>query len=175
MPAPYALAVGLLLVPMAIAITYMDIRYRRIPNKLVLLTLVGGLAVNTVYGGLQGLILSVAGFLLSFVLMFFFHLFGTLGAGDVKLFAAIGAVNGLPLVVPSLVVVALIGGLLAVGQMIIFGRVKTTMFGVLQFFYGLLPGQTVPRFDIPSNRSHTLPYAVPICFGSLLAFVLFHS
>jgi hypothetical protein len=49
------------------------------------------------------------------------------------------------------------------------------MFGVLQFFYGLLPGQKVPRFDIPSDRSYTLPYAVPICFGSLLAFMLFHS
>jgi hypothetical protein len=64
---------------------------------------------------------------------------------------------------------------MAIFQMVYSRRVRTTMFGVFQFFYGLLPGQTVPRFDIPADRSYTLPYAVPICFGSLLAFLLFHS
>ena len=65
--------------------------------------------------------------------------------------------------------------ILAIIKMIYSGRARTTMFGVLQFFYGLLPGQHVPRFDIPEDRNHTLPYAVPICFGSLLSFLLFHA
>lgn len=174
MPAPQTLAVALLLVPMAIVITYMDVRYRRIPNKLVLVTLLGGLVLNTFFEGSHGLAMSLGGFALAFAVMIFFHIFGTLGAGDVKLFAAIGAVNGLSLVLPTLVVVAITGGVLAIFKMIYSRRVKATMFGVVQFFYGLLPGQTVPRFDIPADRSYTLPYALPICFGSLLAFFLFH-
>ena len=174
MPAPQNLAIGLLLVPMAIVITYMDVRYRRIPNKLVLVTLLGGLFLNTLFGGSHGLAMSLGGFGLGFALMIFFHIFGTLGAGDVKLFAAIGAVNGLSLVLPTLVVVAITGGVLAIFKMVYSRRVKATMFGVVQFFYGLLPGQTVPRFDIPADRSYTLPYALPICFGSLIAFFLFH-
>ena len=40
---PQNLATGLMFIPLAIAITYKDVRYRRIPNKLVLITLVGGL------------------------------------------------------------------------------------------------------------------------------------
>ena len=174
MPAPQTLAVALLLVPMAIVITYMDVRYRRIPNKLVLVTLLGGLVLNTFFEGSHGLAMSLGGFALAFAVMIFFHIFGTLGAGDVKLFAAIGAVNGLSLVLPTLVVVAITGGVLAIFKMVYSRRVKATMFGVVQFFYGLLPGQTVPRFDIPADRSYTLPYALPICFGSLLAFFLFH-
>jgi prepilin peptidase CpaA len=174
MPAPHNLAIALLLVPMAVVITYMDVRYRRIPNKLVLVTLIGGLVLNTIFGGSHGFLLSLGGFALAFGLMFFFHVFGTMGAGDVKLFAAIGAVNGLSLVLPTLIVVALTGGLLAIFKMIYSGRARATLFGVLQFFYGLLPGQQVPRFEIPTDRSHTLPYAVPICFGSLIAFFLFH-
>ena len=98
-----------------------------------------------------------------------------MGAGDVKLFAAIGAVFGVSLVLPTLLVVALTGGLLAVFKMVYVRRVGATMFGVFQFFYGLLPGQTVPRFQIPEDRSHTLPYAVPICIGSLISFFLFHA
>jgi prepilin peptidase CpaA len=174
MPPPQTLAIALLMVPMAIVITYMDVRYRRIPNKLVLVTLLGGLFLNTFFQGPHGLVMSLGGFAVAFAVMIFFHIFGTLGAGDVKLFAAIGAVNGLSLVLPTLVVVAITGGVLAIFKMVYSRRVKATMFGVLQFFYGLLPGQTVPRFDIPADRSYTLPYALPICFGSLLAFFLFH-
>lgn len=175
MPIPQNVAMALLFFPLAITITYMDIRYRRIPNKLVLATLLVGLIVNTAFGGWQGFILSLGGFALAFGLMFFFHVFGTLGAGDVKLFAAIGAVIGVSSVLPTLLLVALIGGILAIFQMLYSGRARTTMFGVMQFFYGLLPGQRVPRFDIPADRSYTLPYAVPICFGSLVSFVLFHG
>ena len=175
MSATQNVALVLLFVPMALLIIYMDVRYRRIPNKLVLITLVGGITLNTVFGGTHGLAVSLGGFALAFAVMFFFHAFGTMGAGDVKLFAAIGAIHGISLVLPTLVVVALTGGVMAIVKMVYSGRAKTTMFGVMQFFYGLLPGQTVPRFAIPADRSYTLPYAVPICFGSLLTFLLFHA
>jgi len=174
MPTQYV-AMALLFFPLAITISYMDVRYRRIPNKLVLAILVGGLTLNTIFGGSHGLWLSLGGFALGFVLMLFLHVFGTMGAGDVKLFAAIGAVNGVSLVLPTLLIVALTGGVLAIVKMVYSGRARATMFGVMQFFYGLLPGQTVPRLAIPADRSYTLPYAVPICFGSVLAFLLFHA
>lgn len=173
--APQTLVTALLFVPLAAAITYMDVKYRRIPNKLVLITLIAGLSLNTIFGGSRGLLVSLGGFALAFGLMLVLHIFGTMGAGDVKLFAAIGAVNGLPLVLPTLMIVALTGGILAMVKMVYSGRVRATMFGVFHFFYGLLPGQTVPRFDIPDDRSYTLPYAVPICFGSLISFFLFHA
>jgi prepilin peptidase CpaA len=175
MIASHTVVIALLFVPLAISIAYMDVRYRRIPNKLVLLTLISGLALNSFLAGWQGLVASLSGLVLAFSLMFFFHVFGTMGAGDVKLFAAIGSVVGVSLVLPTLLVVALLGGLLAVCKMVYARRVGVTMFGVFHFFYGLLPGQTVPRFDIPLDRSYTLPYAVPICFGSLISFFLFHA
>jgi prepilin peptidase CpaA len=169
------LAIAVLFIPMALVITYMDVRYRRIPNKLVLVTLIGGLALNTFFGGSHGLLVSLGGLALAFGLMFFFHAFGTMGAGDVKLFAAFGAVNGISVVLPTLLVVALTGGVLAICTMVYKRQVGTTMLRVLQFFYGLLPGQRVPRFDVPADRSYTLPYAVPICFGSLVSFFLFRA
>ena len=172
---PQNVAMALLFFPLALMIVYMDVRYRRIPNKLVLLILIGGIAINTVFNGLNGLLLSLGGFAFAFAMMFFLHVFGTLGAGDVKLFGAIGAVGGVYMVLPTLLVVALTGGVFAIGKMIYARRVGATMFGVFQFFYGLLPGQTVPRFDIPADRSYTLPYAVPICFGSLISFFLFQA
>src|SRR5687767_11274043 len=89
-----------LLLPLAIIITYYDVRYRRIPNAFVLATLAGGIAINSIFSGLAGLYGSLGGFALAFVLMFTLHIFGAMGAGDVKLFAAIGAVTGASLVLP---------------------------------------------------------------------------
>lgn len=175
MLAPQSTAIAVMFVPMAIVIGYMDVRYRRIPNKLVLVTFVGGLLLNTVFAGRQGLLTSLAGSAIAFGLMFILHTFGTMGAGDVKLFAAVGAVFGSSLVFPTIAVVALTGGVLAVYKMIYSRSVGSTMFGVLQFFYGLLPGQRVPKFEIPADRSYTLPYGVAICGGSLIAFVLFRT
>jgi prepilin peptidase CpaA len=173
MLASQTIALGILFIPMAILITYWDVRYRRIPNELVLLTFIGGITLNTIFGGSHGLLMSLGGFAVAFALMFFLHAFGTMGAGDVKLFAAIGAINGISSVLPTLMIVALTGLVFAICKMVYSRRTLTTMLGVTQVFYGLLPGQRVPRIEVPVDRTYTLPYAVPICFGSVIAFFLF--
>lgn len=149
-----------LLVPLAFIIAYYDVRYRRIPNVYVLATLISGLILNSLFGGVSGFASSLAGCALAFALLFVFHLFGAMGAGDVKLFAAIGAVLGYKLVLPTFAVIVLIGGLLAVYTMVRAGNVRNTLFGVLQIFIGLMPDWKMPKFEVPTNRRHTIPYGV---------------
>jgi prepilin peptidase CpaA len=98
-----------------------------------------------------------------------------MGAGDVKLFAAIGAVTGASLVIPTFLVVVLTGGLLAVVSMIRGGMVKTTMLRVLQIFVGLLPGWQMPKFAVPADRRHTIPYGVAITMGSIISMAIFRN
>ena len=162
-----------LLLPLAAIITYYDVRYRRIPNPFVFATLVSGIAINGIFGGLPGLYASVGGCVLAFGLMFLLHLFGAMGAGDVKLFAAIGAVIGAHLVLPNFLVVVLTGGVLAMISIIRSGRVMTTMNRVLQILVGLLPGWNMPKFSVPADRSHTIPYGVAITVGSIISMAIF--
>jgi len=103
------------------------------------------------------------------------HVFGAMGAGDVKLFAAIGAVTGVQLVVPTFLVVVLTGGLLAVVSIVRAGVLITTMHRVLQIFVGLLPGWQMPRFAVPADRKHTIPYGVAITMGSIISVAIFRS
>ncbi|HEX8687953.1 MAG TPA: A24 family peptidase [Pyrinomonadaceae bacterium] len=164
-----------LLVPLALVITYYDVRYRRIPNAFVLAALVGGLVINATSGGTQGFLASLAGCALAFGLMFTLHVFGAMGAGDVKLFAAIGAVLGAGMVLPTFVVVAVTGGVLGVYTMLRAGSVRTTLMRVLQILVGLLPGWEMPRFGVPADRRATIPYGVAITFGSLVSLALFRA
>src|SRR5205085_4831449 len=137
---------SVLLIPLAVVITYYDARYRRIPNPFVLATLIAGLSINALADHWHGVIGSFEGCALAFVLMFVLHVFGAMGAGDVKLFASIGAVIGAPLVLPTFLVVVLTGGLLAIFTMIRAGAVRATLLRVAQIFMGLLPGWEMPRF-----------------------------
>lgn len=163
----------LLLVPLAVAVIYYDVRFRRIPNVLVLAALIAGLAINISLNGAPGALSSVGGFAVAFIPMFLMHVFGAMGAGDVKLFAAIGAVVGLALVPMTLVVVVMLGGLLAVYSMIRSGTVLSTLHGVLRIFVGVLPGWEMPRFSLPPDRRHTIPYGVAIMLGSVIAVAVF--
>ena len=164
-----------LLIPLALIIAYYDVRYRRIPNPFVLAGLVGGLVINALAGGLWGLAASVGGCLLAFGVMLVLHIFGAMGAGDVKLFAAVGAILGVKLVLPTFFVVVLTGGLLAVWTMLRAGTVGATMHRVLQIFVGLLPGWEMPRFSVPADRRHTIPYGVAITLGSLISLAVFRA
>jgi prepilin peptidase CpaA len=172
---PQTLATVALLVPLTVIISYYDVRYRRIPNAFVLATLGGGLLINGVCGGLLGLAASVKGLLLAFVLMLVFHVFGAMGAGDVKLFAAIGSVLGSHLVLPTFLTVVLVGGALAFYTIVRSRIFVFTMQRVLQIFVGLLPGWQMPRFAVPSDRRHTIPYGVAITFGSLISLFVFRA
>lgn len=169
------IAALVLLLPLTAVITYFDVRYRRIPNLFVLATLVSGLIINFMAAGVTGLKASAGGCLMGFGLMFVLHVFGAMGAGDVKLFAAVGSVVGTGLVPETFLVVLLTGGVLAVYSILRNGTVLTTLTRVLQIFVGLLPGWQIPRFDVPADRRHTLPYGVAITLGSIISLFVFRA
>jgi len=172
---PLTIAALALLLPLAVIISYYDVRYRRIPNAFVLSALISGLLINTIFGGMAGALVSLAGCALAFAIMLVLHIFGAMGAGDVKLFAAVGSVVGSGMVVPTFIVVALTGGALAVYTMVRAGAVRATLMRVMQIFIGLLPGWQIPRFAVPADRRHTIPYGVAITFGSLISVLIFRA
>ena len=170
-----AIIVEIFLVPLAVLIIYHDVRYRRIPNAFVLGTLISGLTLNLIVGGWQGGLNSAGGCVLAFILMFMLHVFGAMGAGDVKLFAAIGSVLGAQLVLPTFVVVVLTGGVLALVSVLRSGVFTSTMHRVLQILVGLLPGWQMPKFSVPADRRLTIPYGVAITIGAIIATAIFHA
>jgi prepilin peptidase CpaA len=135
--------------------------------------LIGGLTINISFGGVSGGLASIEGLGLAFLPMFLIHLFGAMGAGDVKLFGAVGAVVGVSLVPLTFVIVVMLGAALAIYTMLRSGTVFSTLHGVLRIFVGIMPGWEMPRFAIPSDRKHTIPYGVAIMLGSLIAASLF--
>ncbi len=101
-----------------------NIRYRRIPNWLTLGGVVTGVALNSVlYQGLPGLI---AGRGVAFGSYMLLYLVRSMGAGDVKLIAAIGAMVGFRDWFGIFLVTALIAGVAGIALVAARGRLLRT-------------------------------------------------
>ena len=45
----------------------------------------------------------------------------------------------------------------------------------LDRFHSYLPGWEMPRFAVPTDRSHTIPYGVAITIGSIISTAIFRA
>ena len=160
-----------LLLPLTGAVIYFDVKYRRIPNQFVLVAFGCGLINNLFWQGWNGLGVALAGCALGLGLMLLVYLYGAMGAGDVKLFAAIGCLIGVGLVFKTFLIVVMLGGVLAVISMIYTGTVQDTMRRVLLIFMGFLPGWERPRYEVTPDRP-TIPYGVAITLGTLVSLIV---
>lgn len=106
--------VGILAVAVAGLIsTVVDLRTRRVPNLLVLVLATFGGVFATWNAGVAGLLAAVAGFGIGLTLMLPGHFLGATGAGDVKLFAAMGTLVGPAGIAVAFLYTALAGGVIA--------------------------------------------------------------
>jgi len=136
-----------------------DIRHCRIPNWLTFSGVLGGLIYHGIMEGMKGLLFSLYGLLFGLVLLFILYLFGAIGAGDVKLFAAYGAIAGIEFVTHSMVYAVLYAGLIGIAVLIVQKKLVQRM---LWIFHGLLSFLIMKELlvfkDIPQNQMLRFPF-----------------
>ena len=138
---------GVLLVTLGCAVVT-DLRARRISNRLTYPAAALGLAVHAATGGWGGLSASALGLLLGLAIFLVPFLLGGMGGGDVKLLAAIGALQGPQFVLLTAVYAGLAGGILAVGYLLYQrGLAGTVAYATGGRIGGARPG--APKAAIP--------------------------
>jgi prepilin peptidase CpaA len=144
--------------------TATDLRHRRIPNVLTFSAVGLGLALNTGFSGLEGLSQSAQGAGLGLGLLLPLFLLRWMGAGDVKLMAAIGALKGPEFVFFACLWAAVFGGAIALVGLIRARRLSLAMAHL--YYSGLTPDRAGGSFMTGAWR---MPYAPAIALGTLLA------
>lgn len=104
-----------------------DLRARRVPNPMTAGIALLGLTLAAVHATGVGISGAVGGFALGFLLMLPGHLVGATGAGDVKLFAALGTMLGPSRTGVAFVYTAIAGGALALLVALQRRRVRQTL------------------------------------------------
>lgn len=163
---------GYLLVALFVA-TVTDLRQRRIPNIVTLSTIVLALLVYSMHAGLPGLLFSLKGLGLGFALLLLPHLLGGIGAGDVKLMAAVGAVLGIDHTFFAFLIIAVFGGITALAMLTVRGEMWATLRRIAISCYAFCSGAGLAVFkvDRPTLRQKGIPYGAVIAVGTITFFV----
>ncbi|HPN35569.1 MAG TPA: A24 family peptidase [bacterium] len=151
------LKIALLLV-IALAAAWWDLRQRRIPNWLTLPAFIAGIGLHVTAEGTAGLSASVLGAAVGAIPFAVVYWLGGMGAGDVKLMAGVGALFAFPAAVQALFCIALAGGVLAL--------VRISMH-LYQQRAGTKTAGSVRRLELP----YGIAIALGTCFTIFLGMV----
>ncbi|MFZ0933106.1 MAG: A24 family peptidase [Bryobacteraceae bacterium] len=165
----------MLLALLLVAAVY-DVRFRRIPNWITVTGVAAGLALNTFLFGLPGVWLSLRGLGLGFGAYFVLYVIRAMGAGDVKLMAAVGAMVGWEDWFGIFVVTAILGGVMALILALSHGRIKKTLWNVGFILSEMKGGRLAyikkEELDVRSPKAMGLPHGAVIAVGTVFFLVL---
>jgi len=165
----------LLLLVLVLTAGFYDVRERRIPNWLTLAGVIAGFGVNIFSAGMEGLLIALKGFGLALGFYFFLYLLRAMGAGDVKLMAAVGSFAGWTNWIGILILTAVVGGVAAIVVVLLKGRVRRTIhnLGLILMAFRLrqAPHELSPELDVGSEQALRLPHGVFIMLG-VIAFLV---
>ena len=142
-----------------------DVRSRRIPNALVATTAVAGLGFALLgRSPVVGFAEAVGGMATGLAVWLPFYILRMLGAGDVKLFAAVAAWLGPMGAVKASALTALVGGAIALVLMLAHVGPGLT---VLRLSHAMRDPMSLRETDATPDRTSRVPYALAIAAGAL--------
>jgi prepilin peptidase CpaA len=165
---PGRVLAGVLFIALLGVVARSDITARRVPNAVVLALIVSGAVVaTTILRAPVGLRGGMAGFALGVALWAPFWLMRLLGAGDVKLAAAIGVWLGPSGVLEASLLAGIAGGMLAAIVLARRRRLGVLAVGAALWAGALQRGQLTR--PLVNDRADVLPYGVALAVGAALA------
>ena len=162
------------LVCILILCAIIDCYSHKIPNLLTYPTIILALLYNFFYYGIDGLLFSIIGLLLGIIILGIFYIFGVMGAGDVKLMGAVGAVFGPKNALNSFLFTGIIGGIYA--MMVLIFRFKTSRRLFNRIIITIKTLLFTGNFSlIPAGEEEKTPklcYGIAIALGALITILL---
>jgi prepilin peptidase CpaA len=129
-----------------------DIRSDRISNGITMLFSLAGILCNFIEKGVEGIAFSLMGWFVPVALLFMLFVVRMLGAGDIKLFAAIGAMMGSGFAVKSILYSFLIGGCICLVLLIMRKNGKERFLHIWAYIRTCLKTCTISEYaDFGSN------------------------
>jgi prepilin peptidase CpaA len=143
-----------------------DLKVRRVPNVLTAGLALTGLALALFHVTTLGIASALLGGLCGLLLLLPGHVIGATGAGDVKLFAAMGTLLGPAGILSAFIYTAVAGGLLALLVALGRRRLRVTVERAAALVSG--GGANVAEIERPTEDNR-FAYAPAIAVGALIA------
>ena len=158
---------------LATAAAVVDVRQQRIPNRLTYPAIGIGLLLRIFFYGWHGLLTGLEGMVLAGGIIFVFYVVRAMGAGDLKLMAAIGSIVGPQYAFTTLLATGIAGGVLAVVYVLYRGQMRATLsnMGSVMKFHAWSGLQVHPELNLDNPAALRMPYGLAIAAGAFYTFV----
>jgi len=162
----------IVLLTVLIAAAVYDVRYRKIPNWISMGGVLLGFLINFLIGPPEGgLLFALKGFAAGFGLYMVLYVLRAMGAGDVKLMGAVGALVGGERWFGIFLITAIVGGIMAFVLVTVRGRLKKTLFNVGFILSELKHGRPAyvgkEELDVRSKKGTSLPHGAVIAISTI--------
>jgi prepilin peptidase CpaA len=148
---------------------YYDIKEGKIKNFITITAASIGLVANLYeYGLTGGIWVFLKGGLFPVLMLVTLWQINVLGAGDIKLFAAIGAIMGLPFVINSFVYSVFAGGIISLGVLIYRGQLYQRMKCILEYLCFVLATRQLSVYNNKDDNESKFPFSTAIVPGTML-------
>lgn len=163
------IALGLMFVMLAVAVVT-DLRTGKVRNWLTAPAALVGLGLGAIGGGLPALGDRVLGVVLVLVVVSLLARTAHLGGGDIKLLAAVAALQGFHFAVWTLLLTGVLGGGLAIVVML---RRRATRVTMANLVTGMVANAGGVPIDLTlGSAGGRIPYSIAIALGALSTLAL---
>ncbi|HOJ09366.1 MAG TPA: prepilin peptidase [Clostridiales bacterium] len=154
-----------------------DIKTYKIKNNLILVFIIIGIITNCILAGKIGLMNSLLGIIIPVAILFSLFAASMLGAGDIKVFSAIGSIMGIRFAIHTIIYSFLWGGVISLAIIVIRKNRKQR----LKYLYDYLKSCILTLSIVPytnfdeKNEGDKFQFAYAIVLGTVLQVIFNYS
>lgn len=163
---------NLILFVFVVTCAYTDTKTGKILNKFTFPAMLIGVALNSFFGGLNGLYWSLIGWAVGMGIQWVPYVLGFAKAGDVKLLAAVGALKGWAFCAFGFLYGAAAFGFILVPWLARRGELKGVSSNIKNYFAFAAVTQSVPDAPTPTTTKKYVPWGLGLTIGFLIALAM---
>ena len=164
--------INFVLLAVILTCAYTDTKTGKILNKVTFPAMIGGIVLNTIFGGLYGFWWSLIGWTVGMAIQWIPFTLGFAKAGDVKLLAAVGALKGWAFCTFGFLYGAAAFGFILVPWLARRGELRGAVGNIKTYFALAALTQSAPDAPAPTTTRKYVPWGLGLVIGFVIALIM---